>query len=183
MRFRQLELVRYGGFADRLFDFGAGTPDLHLIVGPNEAGKSTTLHAIGDFLFSIPDRTTQGWRWGYGDLRIRAALESDGRTLEAVRRKGKKDTLLGLEGAPLAGDPLAPLLAGVSRAAFERMFGLDHQRLRAGGEAILGGSDDAARITLEAAPALPGSDASWTGSPKRRRSCSSRVRPARRSIA
>jgi uncharacterized protein YhaN len=156
MRFRHLELLRYGGFADRLFDFGAGTPDLHLIVGPNEAGKSTTLHAIGDFLFGIPGQTAQGWRWGYGDLRIRGVVEADGRTVEAVRRKGNKDTLLGPDGAPLAGDPLEPLLAGVGRAAFERMFGLDHQRLREGGEAILRGRDDAARITLEAGTGVAG---------------------------
>jgi hypothetical protein len=30
------------------------------------------------------------------------------------------------------------------------MFGLDHGKLRKGGESILGSSDDAARITLEA---------------------------------
>lgn len=160
MRFRQLELIRYGGFADRLLDFGerddrAG--DLHLIVGPNEAGKSTTLHAIGDFLFGIAGQTAQGWRWGYGDLRIRGLIEADGQRIEAVRRKGNKDTLLDpVTGAALAGDVLGPLLAGIDRAAFERMFGLDHQRLREGGEAILRGRDDAAQITLEAGSGLAG---------------------------
>ncbi|MDF2495963.1 YhaN family protein [Sphingomonas sp.] len=163
MRFRQLELIRYGGFADRLLDFGeapgeaAGEGDLHLIVGPNEAGKSTTLHAIGDFLFGIAGQTTQGWRFGYGDLRIRGMIEAEGRTIEAVRRKGNKDTLLHpATGAPMTGDVLAQLLAGVDRTAFERMFGLDHQRLRDGGEAILRGRDDAAQITLEAGTGIAG---------------------------
>ncbi len=159
MRFRQIELIRYGGFADRLLDFGdgAGEGDLHLIVGPNEAGKSTTLHAIGDFLFGIAGQTAQGWRFGYGDLRIRGLIEAEGRTIEAVRRKGSKDTLLHpATGAALPGDVLAPLLAGVDRTAFERMFGLDHQRLREGGEAILRGRDDAAQITLEAGTGIAG---------------------------
>ena len=160
MRFRQLELIRYGGFADRLLDFGEraeGVGDLHLIVGPNEAGKSTTLHAIGDFLFGIAGQTAQGWRWGYGDLRIRGLIEADGTRIEAVRRKGNKDTLLHpATGAALAGDVLGPLLAGIDRAAFERMFGLDHQRLREGGEAILRGRDDAAQITLEAGTGIAG---------------------------
>ncbi|MDF2605663.1 YhaN family protein [Sphingomonas sp.] len=159
MRFRQIELIRYGGFADRLLDFGegAGEGDLHLIVGPNEAGKSTTLHAIGDFLFGIAGQTAQGWRFGYGDLRIRGLIEAEGRTIEAVRRKGNKDTLLHpATGAALPGDVLAPLLAGVDRTAFERMFGLDHQRLRDGGEAILRGRDDAAQITLEAGTGIAG---------------------------
>lgn len=150
MRFRQLELVRYGGFADRVFDFGEGRPDLHLIVGPNEAGKSTTLQAIGDFLFGIPDRSAQNWRYEYGQLRLRALIEHDEDVLDVTRRKGKRDTLLKTDGTPFADDPLARLLGGIDRAGFERMFGLDHAKLRLGGESILGGRDDAARITLEA---------------------------------
>lgn len=150
MRFRQLELVRYGGFADRVFDFGEGRPDLHLVVGPNEAGKSTTLQAIGDFLFGIPGQSSQNWRYEYGQLRLRALIEHDGEVLDVTRRKGNRDTLLTADGTPFANDPLARLLAGIDRAGFERMFGLDHAKLRKGGESILGGSDDAARITLEA---------------------------------
>lgn len=150
MRFRQLELVRYGGFADRVFDFGEGCPDLHLIVGPNEAGKSTTLQAIGDFLFGIPSQSNQNWRYEYGQLRLRAQIEHDGELLDITRRKGNRDTLLTADGAPFVTDPLVRLLGGMDRAGFERMFGLDHAKLRQGGESILGGRDDAARITLEA---------------------------------
>ena len=150
MRFRRLELVRYGGFADRVFDFGEGGPDLHLVVGPNEAGKSTTLQAIGDFLFGIPERSAQNWRYEYGQLRLRALVEHGGEVLDVTRRKGKRDTLLKDDGTPFADDPLARLLGGMDRAGFERMFGLDHAKLRLGGESILGGRDDAARITLEA---------------------------------
>ncbi|WP_340267919.1 ATP-binding protein [Sphingobium mellinum] len=150
MRFRQLELVRYGGFADRVFDFGEGRPDLHLIVGPNEAGKSTTLQAIGDFLFGIPERSAQNWRYEYGQLRLRALIEHEDDLLDVTRRKGKRDTLLKPDGTPFADDSLVRLLGGIDRAGFERMFGLDHTKLRQGGESILGGRDDAARITLEA---------------------------------
>lgn len=152
MRFRRLELLRYGGFADRVFDFaerGDG-PDLHLVFGPNEAGKSTALQAIGDLLFGIPGQSRQGWRFDYGQLRLRALIEHDGGVLDVTRRKGNRDTLLQADGAPFRDDPLAPLLGGIDRAAFERMFGLDHAQLRAGGEGILSGRDDAARITLEA---------------------------------
>lgn len=150
MRFRQLELVRYGGFADRVFDFGEGRPDLHLVVGPNEAGKSTALQAIGDFLFGIASQSSQNWRYEYGQLRLRGLVEHDGEVLDITRRKGNRDTLLMADGAPFAVDPLARLLGGIDRAGFERMFGLDHVKLRQGGETILGGRDDAARITLEA---------------------------------
>ncbi|HMO31239.1 AAA family ATPase, partial [Enterovirga sp.] len=48
MRLRRLDLVRYGKFTDRSLDFGersAGQPDLHVVFGPNEAGKSTAFAA------------------------------------------------------------------------------------------------------------------------------------------
>lgn len=150
MRFRRLELVRYGGFADRVFDFESGGPDLHLVIGPNEAGKSTALQAIGDLLFGIPGQSRQNWRYEYAQLRLRALIEHDGELLDVTRRKGNRDTLLAVDGTPFKTDPLAPLLGGIDRAGFERMFGLDHTKLREGGASIIGGRDDAARITLEA---------------------------------
>jgi hypothetical protein len=148
MRFRQLELARYGGFADRVFDFGSGGPDLHLVVGPNEAGKSTALQAIGELLFGIPEQSRQNWRYEYAQLRLRALIEHDGEPLDVTRRKGNRDTLLAPDGTPFKTDPLAPLLGGIDRAGFERMFGLDHTKLRGGGASIIGDRDDAARITL-----------------------------------
>jgi hypothetical protein len=150
MRFRRLELVRYGGFADRVFDFGSDGPDLHLVIGPNEAGKSTALQAIGDFLFGIPAQSRQNWRYEYAQLRLRALIEHEGDVLDITRRKGNRDTLLAADGTPFKTDPLVPVLGGIDRAAFERMFGLDHTKLREGGASIIGGRDDAARITLEA---------------------------------
>ena len=156
MRLRRLELIRYGGFSDRVLDFGAGKPDLHLVIGPNEAGKSTMLQAIGDLLFGIPTQSAQNWRYDYGDLRIRALLGGGTGDLDVTRRKGKRNTLLAPDGSALADDALAPWLGGMDRRSFERMFGLDHTKLREGGEAILVGKDDAARIVLEAGTGFAG---------------------------
>lgn len=163
MRFRRLELLRYGGFADRSIDFGDGSVDLHLVVGPNEAGKSTMLQAIGDLLFGIHGQSRQNWRYEYGDLRLRALLERDGTTLDVTRRKGNSKTLLGAEGSALPDDVLAPFLTGIDRPTFERMFGLDHGQLREGGEAILKGKDDTARIVLEAGTGISGIGAHLAG--------------------
>lgn len=156
MRFRRLELIRYGGFANRMLDFGGGGVDFHLVVGPNEAGKSTTLEAIGDLLFGIPGQSRQNWRYDYADLRVRALIEHDDDVLDVTRRKGNRNTLLGADGSALPDEVLAPLLAGIDRRTFERMFGLDHEKLREGGQAILEGKDDAARIVLEAGTGLSG---------------------------
>ena len=154
MRLRRLELVRYGGFADRALVFGEGRPDLHLIVGPNEAGKSTLLSAIADLLFGFPAQSAQDWRYDYKDLRLRALLESDGETLDVARRKGNRNTLLGADGSALKDDALGPFVGGHDRATFERMFGLDHAKLRAGGQAILEGRDEAARALFQAGSGL-----------------------------
>lgn len=154
MRFQLLDLVRYGGFADRVVTFGPGRPDLHLVMGPNEAGKSTMLEAIGDLLFGIHAQTAQGWRFDYGELRIRAVLEHQGSVVEITRRKGSRNTLLATDGTALPEDILVPFLGGIDRTTFERMYGLDHQKLRSGGLAILEGKDDAARLVLEAGSGL-----------------------------
>ena len=56
MRLARLDLVRYGKFTGRTLDFGAapaGRPDLHIVYGPNEAGKSTVFSAFLDLLFGI----------------------------------------------------------------------------------------------------------------------------------
>lgn len=156
MRFRTFELLCYGAYADRTFDFGTSGADgdLHVIVGPNEAGKSTLLSAIGDLLFGFPGRTVQDWRFDYKDLRLRAEIEDGGRALTVIRRKGNKNTLLGPANTALPDDLLDTFLGAVDRAGFERMFGLDHAKLRAGGQAILEGRDDAARTLFEAGTGL-----------------------------
>ena len=154
MRLRTLNLIKYGGYTDRLLDFGDGNPDLHLIVGPNEAGKSTLLSAIADLLFGFPGQSTQDWKFDYRDLRVRGVVEREGRSLDVTRRKGNKNTLLNPEGAALADDALTPFVGGYDRATFERMFGLDHGKLRAGGQAILDGRDDAARTLFQAGSGL-----------------------------
>ena len=52
MRLRRLDLIRYGHFTDFAIDFGARREkeiDLHIIYGPNEAGKSTLLISFLEF--------------------------------------------------------------------------------------------------------------------------------------
>ena len=53
MRLSRLDLTRYGKFTNHSIDFGhaaAVRPDLHIIYGPNEAGKSTIFAAYLDLL-------------------------------------------------------------------------------------------------------------------------------------
>lgn len=63
MRFAELQLIRYGRFQDCNLSFASGDCDLQIIVGPNEAGKSTTLASISDLLFGFGPRTRFGFKF------------------------------------------------------------------------------------------------------------------------
>ena len=138
MRLRNLDLVRYGCFTDSSIELPARSADFHIVFGPNEAGKSTALTAIGDLLFGIPTRSPYNFLHAYKSMRIGAELENGSSSLEILRRKGSKNTLLRADGLPIAGGEgaLRLYLAGADRSFFERMFSLDHARLRAGGQEI-----------------------------------------------
>lgn len=158
MRVRRLDLLRYGHFTDRSLELPAARSDFHIIFGPNEAGKSTALSAIEDLLFGIPMHSPYGFLHDYGSMRIGAVLENGRDALQALRRKGNKDTLLGREGSPLPGGEgeLRPFLAGADRTFFERMFSLDHTRLEAGGREILEAKDDVGQMLFSAGAGIAG---------------------------
>ena len=78
MRIRELKLIRYGKFTDRTLDLPQRARDIHLIVGPNEAGKSTVRTAIGDWLFGIPMRTPLAFLHPMPELRIGGVIETPG---------------------------------------------------------------------------------------------------------
>jgi uncharacterized protein YhaN len=150
MRLLELELTAYGGFTGARLDL-ARRDALHVVYGANEAGKSTTLRAVHALLYGIDGRTGDAYRHGYADLRIGARVQSaDGRELCFVRRKGSKGTLLGPAGQELADAALLPFLCAVDRPLFEAMFGLDHARLRAGGEQLRTGRGDVGESLFQA---------------------------------
>ncbi|NVN06281.1 AAA family ATPase [Asaia spathodeae] len=137
MRFGSLDLIRYGSFSDRHYDFAPSPADLHVLHGANEAGKSTMLAAIGDLLFGFPNLKSQDWLFDAPLLRVGASLEQGDTRLDVVRKRGRTQTLLAPDDTtPLDENALLRWLGGVDRAAFERMWSLDHQRLRAGGDAM-----------------------------------------------
>jgi uncharacterized protein YhaN len=154
MRFERLHLSAFGHFTDRVLEFGDGTPDFHLIFGPNEAGKSTTLAAIADLLFGI--ETFSRYRFLHDNaLHLAATVAgANGTRLSFKRRKGNKNTLLDETGAPMDEARLAALRGPGDRAFFTGMFGLDHHRLRAGGEEIHSAKGDLGQSLFQAGAAI-----------------------------
>ncbi len=143
VRLERLDLAPYGRFADRALKLSGGAA-LHVVLGPNESGKTTTLSAIGDLLFGFPGQTPYGFQHDQRLLRVGGVLVlADGSRLDLRRRKGNKDTLARRAGqADLRRSTCAAALGSVDRRIFETEFGLSQRALREGGEALLraGGS-------------------------------------------
>jgi len=158
VRFQRLDLRRYGHFTDRMLALPSGARDLHIVFGPNEAGKSTALSAIEDLLFGIHPQSRYGFLHEYRDMRVGARLEQGDATLDLVRRKGMKDTLLDAEGLPLPGGDAAlrPFLAGADRDFFIRMFSLDPVRLETGGREVLEAGDEIGQMLFSAGAGIAG---------------------------
>jgi uncharacterized protein YhaN len=137
MRIQRLTLERYGLFTDRVLTFHPEAA-LHIVYGANEAGKTSALSAIEDLLFGFAGRTDYDFQHDSKSLRIGGALlHSSGRAITVRRRKGNKNTLLDESDQSFPDDTLTPFLDGVSRAAFNREFGLTAQALREGGLELL----------------------------------------------
>ena len=154
MRIESLKIERYGAFEEKRFDFVPNAP-LTLVYGPNEAGKSTSLAAVKDFLFGVPERTSKTLLYGADGLRLSASLRmSDGALLTLRRRKGRGRTLTDGEGNPVEEAQLARLLGGIAKDRFETFFALDHHDLRSGGADLLTAEGEIGRLIIEAGGGL-----------------------------
>src|SRR4051795_7133410 len=96
MKILDLDLRAFGPFADVSLDLSEGEQGLHLIYGPNEAGKSTALRALRQMLFGIPHQTPDDFVHKYKDMLVGATLRNGGAPdLPFLRRKAQTRTLLG----------------------------------------------------------------------------------------
>lgn len=154
MRFSRFDLKAFGHFTDRSLEFAARKHDLHVIVGPNEAGKSTLRDAIANYLFGIPARSPYNFLHGYSDLCLGARIEDQGKQYEWLRRKRNKDTLLQPDGSVAREADLGRLLGSIAEAQFRQAFCLDVDGLEAGASALLDPSGDAGSALFEAASGL-----------------------------
>jgi len=118
VKIAQINLPAYGAFtgADVAFDLSRS---IHVVYGPNEAGKTTRRSAISDLLFGFPKTTRYAFKHDMQQLRVRATVDIDGALHIIERRKGTKDTLRDEKGDIIAEAILIGWLGGVSRDFFE----------------------------------------------------------------
>lgn len=162
MKIARLYLKAYGAFSDRRLDFGDGA-NFHVIYGPNEAGKSTTLRALTGLLFGIDDRTADNFVHPHPQLRVGATLLTEqGTRLSVMRRKARKQTLFALDEAtgteltdqPLSDESISQMLGGLDEALYHSLFGLDMDGLTRGSEALLSGKGEIGQSLFEAAAGM-----------------------------
>jgi uncharacterized protein YhaN len=152
MKILELQFLAFGPFTNLCLDLSAGNHGLHVLFGPNEAGKSSALRALRALLYGIPNQTADNFLHDNPKLRLGGRLRhSDGTELWVIRRKGLKNTLLGPGERAIPDSALSKFLAGVSQELFSTMFGLDHPALRRGGEDILHGGGDVGQSLFSAA--------------------------------
>jgi len=154
MRIDRLDLIAFGPFTDAVLDLSGGAEGLHLVYGPNEAGKSSALRAIKQFFGRIPNQSTDNFVHKHADMRIGMVLRGrDGSPVELVRRKGIKNTLLGPDDAEAR---LDRMLGGVSPDEFLRKFVIDHGELIEGGRGVVEGRGDLGQVLFSAGSGFAG---------------------------
>ncbi len=157
MRLSRLDLTRYGKFTGFSLDFGAqeaAQPDLHIVYGPNEAGKTTGFSAFLDLLFGIEPRSRFNFLHPYATMQVGGLLEWDGAAHELVRVKRATNSLLGPNGQPVSDAALKGALGGIDRDAYRTMFSLDDETLEKGGDSILESRGDLGQLLFSASAGL-----------------------------
>ena len=159
MRIDRLDLTRFGKFTDHQIAFpapAAGAPDLHVIYGPNEAGKSTLMAGWLDLLFGIETRSPYDFIHDYKDMMIGAVLSENGQAQEFRRIKKKTGTLLDGHGAILPDTALLPLIGTLTRESYRQMFSLNDATIEEGGDDILASKGELGEMLFAASAGLAG---------------------------
>lgn len=136
MRIERLDLTRFGIFTDRSLDLTAR--GLHVVVGANEAGKTTAMQAIRQLLYGIPERSDYGFVHPGPSMAIGARLMGDdGEHLEIVRLKKRKDPLRDASDRPIEANELARFLHNTPEQVFVNLFTIGHEEISEGGRELL----------------------------------------------
>lgn len=139
MKIDALRLTAFGPFSDKTIAFSDNGYGLHIVFGPNEAGKSTALRALLGLLYGFGHKVEDAWLHDYNKLEVGGALLlADGTKLNLTRYKRRKNDLIDSDtGKPIHQLELDTILGKMDRQAFEHAFGISHNSLRQGVESVL----------------------------------------------
>ena len=143
MRVDKLILRAYGRCRDIAVDLGEGVT---VVIGANEAGKSTSLDALNDFLWGIPRNSVRASELARSQLCIEARLTVDGEPVTLTRKS------TGLFADDLVTEFVPPWNPHDQLSAqwWRTRLGFNHADLRRGGHEVFSGSGDLADIIFSA---------------------------------
>ncbi len=151
MRLNRLDLIRYGRFKDADICFpkpADGKPDVTVVFGQNEAGKSTAFNGFLELLFGFKGGAhPYAFRFDRSDLVVGAELDLSERGTTVLRRNSKRtQSLLDSNERPINEAILSGALHGLTRDTYEERFSLNEKGLREGGERIAGAQGDLGQL-------------------------------------
>ena len=153
MRFTRIDLSKFGMFTDTTLDLLAD--GVNVIVGANEAGKTTAMAAIQQLLYGIPLRSEHSYLHQNADLRIGTVVRgNEGTELEFARIKRNAATLRSAADTPLSDDILAALLGGVGAELYQTLFSISHEEIVKGGQELLRSEGELGRALFGAGTGL-----------------------------
>lgn len=158
MKIERFDLIAFGPFTDQHLDLTAGNFGLHMIYGPNEAGKSTALRGLGYLLFGFPSRVSDNFLHPYPRLRVGGSFKnSDLSVLDVVRRKTNANSLLTPDEKEVIDESVfRQFFTGMDKEIFFSMFGIDHESLVEGGREIITGDGEIGKILFSAGAGIKG---------------------------
>lgn len=154
MRLQQFSLDLFGHFSSKTFHFGtseAGRSDFHVIYGPNEAGKTTTMEAFMRLLYGFPHREPYDFMHQRKNLRVSGVLEIDGKPLRLSRLPVRGGSLRDQNDTVLPETAIQSHLGGLAEQDYRQLLCLDDETIERGGDEIVSSKGDIGRLLFSAA--------------------------------
>ena len=155
MRIDRLDIRRYGPLTPRVLDFSGGAEGVHVVYGGNEWGKSLSLQALEQALFSIPKSFDGFSPADLAQVELALALGRRGAgpaRLAFVRRR--QSVVAADSGTPIEERQIQACLGGITAETFRQMYGLSTERIREGGRLLQNAKGDIASTLFAAATGL-----------------------------
>lgn len=154
MKINKLNLIAYGHFTNKELVLDA-EDRLHLVFGPNEAGKSTALRALSRFFFGFEHKSSDAFLHRNKHLAVGVQLVlPDGETLELTRWKRRKNDLVDETNQPVDPGFMTRIMSGMNQEMFASLFGISHNTLRLGGNDLLRSGGHLGRTLFAAASGI-----------------------------
>ncbi len=138
MKLQHLDIENFGLFTGHVFDFDDN--GFQLVVGPNEAGKTTLLQLIRELLFGFQIQNPYAFDAHTGEMAATATIElADGARVRFRRRKGRKNVVKGefeTTGDSVDEQSLDRLLGNANAELYQNVFGFSLAELSTGEKSL-----------------------------------------------